>query len=195
VAAGRKGRAADHAAADANVALTERTVEFARTQSALRAARRAEPARNGATVRLLLLQIPGQVLFGLASQVALVLLAATTTAMAVRGDLGVPEAIALVAVIARYLEAFTTLGDLAPGIETATAALRRIRAVRTAPTVPAKPVVPLATPPRIRLESGNHHRVRWAVGVGEEHGAGAPRRPARTDGRPGGVLGCDRAAC
>jgi ATP-binding cassette, subfamily B, bacterial IrtB/YbtQ len=163
VAAGRIGRAADRAAADANAALTERIVEFARTQPALRAARRAEPARSlvgaaltaqhGATVRLLLLQIPGQVLFGVASQLALVLLAGTTTVLAVRGDLGVPEAIALMVVVARYLEAFTTLADLTPGIETATMALRRIRAVRTADAVPlTASVTPTAAPPRISLD-------------------------------------------
>ncbi|MET7394898.1 ABC transporter ATP-binding protein [Dactylosporangium sp. NPDC005572] len=166
-AAGRVGRAADRAAADANTALTERIVEFARTQPALRAARRAEPARSlagaalaaqhGATVRLLLLQIPGQLLFSVASQVALVLLAGTTTVLAVRGDIGAPEAVALIVVIARYLEPFATLGDLTPGLEAATTALRRIRAVRDAPAAPAgpaagtAPAVP-ATPPRIRLE-------------------------------------------
>ncbi|BCB84586.1 ABC transporter ATP-binding protein [Phytohabitans suffuscus] len=161
----RIGRAAERTAEDANTALTERIVEFARTQPALRAARRAEPARglvgaalaaqHGATVRLVLLQIPGQLLFGLASQAALVLLAGTTTALAVRGDLGVPEAIALIVVIARYLEAFAALGELTPGIETATTALRRIRAVRTAPTVSgerSKRPATAAGAPRIRLE-------------------------------------------
>ncbi|MDQ7905025.1 ABC transporter ATP-binding protein [Phytohabitans sp. ZYX-F-186] len=161
----RIGRVADRTAEDANTALTERIVEFARTQPALRAARRAEPARglvgaalaaqHGATVRLVLLQIPGQLLFGLASQAALVLLAGTTTALAVRGDLGVPEAIALLVVVARYLEAFAALGELTPGIETATTALRRIRAVRDAPTVSigasARPGTATGAP-RIRLE-------------------------------------------
>ena len=50
-----------------------------------------------------------------------------------RGDLGVPEAIALIVVIARYLEPFAALGELTPGIETATTVLRRLRAVLDAP--------------------------------------------------------------
>ena len=108
-----------HAAADANTALTERIIEFARTQQALRAARRVEPAsslvgdalaaQHGATMRLLAMQIPGQLLFSLASQLALILLAGATTALTVHGHARrVAEAIALIVVIARYLEPFTT---------------------------------------------------------------------------------------
>lgn len=146
-AAGRFGRGADRAAADANAALSERLVEFARTQQALRASRRAEPARShagralaaqhGATMRLLLLQIPGQVIFGIASQLALLLLAGTTVALTVSGSLSVPEAIALIIVIVRYLEPFTVLAELSPGIETAAGALRRMRTVLEAPVVAA----------------------------------------------------------
>jgi len=145
--AGRIGRRADRAAAESNSVLTGRIVEFARTQQALRAARRVEPershagaalaAQHGATVRLLLMQIPGQLLFSVASQLALVLLAGTTAALTVRGDLGVPEAIALVVVIARYLEPFAALGELAPGIETATTTLRRFRTVLDVPVAEA----------------------------------------------------------
>ncbi|MER7274667.1 ABC transporter ATP-binding protein [Dactylosporangium sp. NPDC000244] len=162
-AGGRIGRAADRTAADSNTTLTERIVEFARTQPALRAARRAEPAhsivgaaltaQHSATVRLLLLQIPGQILFSVASQAALVLLAGTTTVLAAHGDVSVPEAIALIVVIARYLEPFTTLGDLTPGLEATTTALRRIRAVRDAPTATVGATDQItAVPPRIRLE-------------------------------------------
>lgn len=145
--AGRIGRRADRIAADSNAALTERIVEFARTQQALRAARRVGPERShvgaalatqhGATVRLLLMQIPGQLLFSLASQLALVLLAGTATALAVRDELGVPEAIALIVVIARYLEPFTALGELTPGIESVLGILTRMRAVLDAPVLPA----------------------------------------------------------
>ncbi|MEU1811535.1 ABC transporter ATP-binding protein [Micromonospora aurantiaca (nom. illeg.)] len=158
----RIGAAADRAAADSNSALTERVVEFARTQPALRAARRAEPARSlvgaalatqhGATMRLLRWQIPGQLLFSLASNIALTVLAGTTTVLAVRGNVTVAEAIALVVVIARYLEAFVVLGELSPGIEATTTALRRIRAVHAAPEVPARPARQPAAAPRIRLE-------------------------------------------
>ncbi|WP_433527961.1 ABC transporter ATP-binding protein [Micromonospora sp. CA-263727] len=163
-AAGRISRAADRTADERNSALTERIVEFARNQQALRAARRAEPARSvvgatlasqhGAAVRVVLMQIPGQLLFSLASQIALVLLAGTTTVLAVRGDLGIPEAIALIVVIARYLEPFVALGELTPALESATATLRRMHAVLNAP-VPAEGAAGGPVPagaPRIRLD-------------------------------------------
>src|SRR5690606_22494694 len=89
LAAGRLSTRADAVADESNPALTERIIEFARTQQALRAARRVAPARSqvgaaleaqhGATLRLLTMQIPGQLLFSLASQVALILLAGMTT--------------------------------------------------------------------------------------------------------------------
>ncbi|WP_406814651.1 ABC transporter ATP-binding protein [Mycobacterium sp. M23085] len=142
-ASARLARRADGAAADANSALTERIIEFARTQQALRAARRVEPARSlvgdalaaqhGATMRLLSMQVPGQLLFSLASQLALILLAAATTALTMNGTLTVPQAIALIVVIVRYLEPFTTISELAPALESTRATLGNIRAVLTAP--------------------------------------------------------------
>ncbi len=100
----RLGRGADRVASDANAALTERIVEFARTQPALRAARRTEPSRShvgealdrqhSATVRLLLMQVPGQLIFSLATQLALAILAGAVAVLTVRGDLDVTEAVA-----------------------------------------------------------------------------------------------------
>jgi ATP-binding cassette, subfamily B, bacterial IrtB/YbtQ len=146
-ASARLARRADHAAAEANSALTERIIEFARTQQALRAARRVEPARSlvgdalaaqhGATMRLLTMQVPGQLLFSLASQLALILFAGATTALTVTGRLTVPEAIALIVVIARYLEPFTSISELAPALESTRATLDRIRAVLSAPVMAA----------------------------------------------------------
>jgi ATP-binding cassette, subfamily B, bacterial IrtB/YbtQ len=146
-ASARFTRRADAAAAEANSALTERIIEFARTQQALRAARRVEPARSlvgealaaqhGATMRLLSMQVPGQLLFSLASQLALILLAGATMALTVTGTLTVPEAIALIVVIARYLEPFTTISELAPALGSTRATLDRIRSVLTAPVIPA----------------------------------------------------------
>ena len=143
----RLARRADAAAGEANSALTERIIEFARTQQALRAARRVEPARSlvgdalaaqhGATMRLLGMQIPGQLLFSIASQLALILLAGATTALTVTHALSVPAAIALIVVIARYLEPFTTISELAPALESTRATLDRIRAVLTAPVMEA----------------------------------------------------------
>jgi ATP-binding cassette subfamily B protein IrtB len=113
----------------------------------LRAARRVEPARSlvgdalaaqrGATMRLLSMQVPGQLLFSLASQLALILVAGATAALTVHGTLTVPQAIALIVVIARYLEPFTTISELAPALESTRATLDRIRAVLTAPVMNA----------------------------------------------------------
>jgi ATP-binding cassette subfamily B protein IrtB len=143
----RLTRRADAAAGRANTALTERIIEFARIQQALRAARRVEPARSlvgdalaaqhGATMRLLGMQIPGQLLFSIASQLALILLSGATTVLTVKGTLSVPAAIALIVVIARYLEPFTTLSELAPALESTRATLERIRTVLTAPLIDA----------------------------------------------------------
>lgn len=143
----RLTRRADAVAGETNTAFTERIIEFARTQQALRAARRVEPARSlvggaldaqhGASLRLLTMQIPGQLLFSLASQLALILFAGMTTWLTVRGELGVPEAIALIVVIARYLEPFTSLSELAPALESTRATLGRIQALLDAPTLAA----------------------------------------------------------
>lgn len=145
--AGRLSRTADRVAAEANSAFTERLIEFARTQQALRAARRVEPARSlvgtalqaqhGASLRLLTMQIPGQLLFSLASQLALIVFAAATTVLTVRGDLTVPEAIALIVVIARYLEPFSVLSELSGALESTRATLARIQRVLDAPTLSA----------------------------------------------------------
>ena len=162
----RLTRRADADAGAANSALTERIIEFARTQQALRAARRMEPARSlvgdalagqhGATLRLLRMQIPGQLLFSLASQGALVLLAGVTTVLTVTGRLGVPEAIALIIVTARYLEPFTTVSELAPAVESTRASLDRIRDVLTAPALASGaasvPDADALDPPAIELD-------------------------------------------
>ena len=150
-ASGRLSRKADAVADETNRAFAERIIEFARTQQALRAARRAEPARSlvgdalaaqhGASVRLLGMQIPGQLLFSLASQLALIALAGMATVLTIRGSLSVPEAIALIVVIARYLEPFTALSELAPAIESTRATLYRIGSVLSAPTLTAGTVV------------------------------------------------------
>ncbi|MGZ4585182.1 MAG: ABC transporter ATP-binding protein [Mycobacterium sp.] len=146
-ASARLARRADAAADEANSALTERIIEFARTQQALRAARRVEPARSlvgdalaaqhGATMRLLSMQVLGQLLFSLASQLSLILLAGATAALTVNKTVTVPEAIALIVVIVRYLEPFTTISELAPALERTRATLDRIRSVLTAPLMNA----------------------------------------------------------
>ncbi|MGU3497314.1 ABC transporter ATP-binding protein [Mycobacterium sp. C31M] len=161
--AGRLTRTADRVASAANTAFTERIIEFARTQQALRAARRVEPARSlvgsaleaqhGASLKLLTMQVPGQLLFSLASQLALIVFATATTLLTVRGDLSVPEAIALIVVIARYLEPFTILSELSGALESTRATLGRIQQVLDAPAQSGGTGVRAGdTAPRIEFE-------------------------------------------
>lgn len=160
--AARLSRAADRAASEANSALTERVIEFARTQQALRAARRVEvehshvgaalEAQHGATMRLLAMQVPGQLVFSLASQLALLLLAGTTVWLATSGGINAPEAVALIVVIARYLEPFTALSGLAAATEGTLTSLRRVRTVLEAPVVGSgDAALTPAAPPRLEL--------------------------------------------
>lgn len=209
-------RRADTAADKANTALTERIIEFARTQQALRAARRVEPARSlvgnalasqhTATMRLLGMQIPGQLLFSIASQLALIVLAGTTAALTITGTLTVPEAIALIVVMVRYLEPFTAVSELAPALESTRATLGRIGSVLTAPVMVAGSGTwrDGAVVPRIEfddvafgydggsgpvldgqllLAAGNHDGDRRTVWLRKEHDPGADRGPAPAHSR------------
>jgi ATP-binding cassette subfamily B protein IrtB len=143
VASQRIVRAADAADSRAHNELTERILEFARTQQALRASRRATSARSqtgaavtsaqGATMRLLLFQIPGQLLFSVASQIALIALAGTVTTLAVGGQIGAPEAVALLIVTVRFLEPFTVLADLSTAVENSRGVLTNLRTIIDAP--------------------------------------------------------------
>ncbi|NMO01236.1 ABC transporter ATP-binding protein [Gordonia sp. TBRC 11910] len=160
---------ADHVADEANSAMTERVIEFARTQPALRLARRSGSERSlagaavarqhGATLGLILMQIPGLLLFSLASQIAVFALAGTTAWLTVRGDLTAAQAVALIVVAVRYLEPFTVLGELAGGLETIRLTLRRIASVLAGPTdtagtqQPARP----GRAPRIEFEKVSFH--------------------------------------
>ncbi|MGH3724421.1 MAG: ABC transporter ATP-binding protein [Mycobacterium sp.] len=159
-------RSADEADTKAHSALTERILEFARTQAALRASRRVDPARSqtgeavaavhGATMRLLLFQIPGQLLFSIVSQIALILLAGTTAILAVRGEIGAPQAVALMIVVVRFLEPFTVLAGLAGAVENSRAVFERLNTIITtdANDQPGDAIASAQTPaPRIEFRN------------------------------------------
>lgn len=139
----RMVRSADQLASQANSQLTERIVEFARTQQALRASRQVSSSvsRVGqavsqqrlALVRLLLFQIPGQFLFSVASQLALLLIAGTILWQFLEGDLNAVAAVAMLVVLVRFLEPFTVLSELSGAIESARGVLSNIRTVIDAP--------------------------------------------------------------
>ncbi|MGV9713703.1 ABC transporter ATP-binding protein [Gordonia sp. NPDC003424] len=157
-------RRADRAADAANSALTERVVEFARTQQALRVSRRVEPERSlagaaitrqhGATARLLLMQVPGQLLFSIAAQIALFALAGVTAWLTVRGEITTAAAVALIVVAVRYLEPFSAIGELASGLEISRATLARICTVLDAPLDPTG-LESSTTAPAPRIEFRN----------------------------------------
>ncbi|WP_100451830.1 ABC transporter ATP-binding protein [Mycobacteroides abscessus] len=157
-------RSADEADTRAHSALTERILEFARTQAALRASRCVAPARSqtgqavaaarGTTMRLLLFQIPGQLIFSVVSQIALILLVGTITMLAVRGEIGAPQAVALMVVVVRFLEPFTVLADLAGAVENSRAVFERLNTIITAEAAdqPAPAPASAQTPaPRIQF--------------------------------------------
>ncbi|MBE5465824.1 hypothetical protein E3G61_002840 [Mycobacteroides abscessus] len=207
-------RSADEADTRAHSALTERILEFARTQAALRASRRVAPARSqtgqavaaarGTTMRLLLFQIPGQLIFSVVSQIALILLVGTITMLAVRGEIGAPQAVALMVVVVRFLEPFTVLADLAGAVENSRAVFERLNTIITAeaadqpapappPPKPRPPYpiprcdLPLSRRGRTRTQghqlhprTGHHHRHHRSVWLWEEHHLVAHRRPAGT---------------
>lgn len=168
-ATGAISHRADRVADEANAAMTERVIEFARTQPALRVARRsgserslageAVAAQHGAVLRLILMQIPGQLLFSLAGQIALFALAGTAAWLTVGGDLSAEQAVALIVVAVRYLEPFTVVGHLAGGLETIRITLRRIATVLSAPIDNAGDTRP-GTPgraPRIEFQDVTFH--------------------------------------
>ncbi|OKL54093.1 hypothetical protein BSZ39_05890 [Bowdeniella nasicola] len=141
----RMSRKAGSVAEAASTDVAESIIEFARAQQALRAARRsdAERSRLGEALRterrsvlgLLTWHVSGELVFTLASQLALIALASTTVALAIRGELPLPAAVAMLAVIGRYLESFTVLGELTVGITMTLATMRRFVDVFAAPTL------------------------------------------------------------
>lgn len=169
--ANRLARAADRQVAEAAAEVDGRVVEFARVQPLLRATGRAGAegsalddaiaADQRAGLRLLGWSIPGQLVFTIASQLALLALAAVTVSRWSAGDLSGPETIAVFVVIVRYLETFTELADVAPAIETMAGTVDRVTTLLDAPSLPiaADPVRLDATvPPAVELRDVRFER-------------------------------------
>ncbi|TEA08758.1 Iron import ATP-binding/permease protein IrtB [Mycobacteroides salmoniphilum] len=118
-------------------------------------------------MRLLLFQIPGQLLFSIVSQIALILLAGTATVLAVRGEIGAPEAVALMVIVVRFLEPFTVLAGLGGAVENSRGVFERLNTIITteAADQPGDAVASADTPaPRIefrgvdfRYDGANEH--------------------------------------
>ncbi len=165
-AATRCSRRAEAEFADSVAELDDRVLEFARAQRALRGARRADPDRSAAgraldgqhvaTVRLLAWSVPGQLLFSVAGQLALLALAVVALDQLRRGSVSVPEAVALLVVVVRFLEPFATLAELAPALQSSATTLRGIDDLLAAPALAVRTDLPVAAavpgPPEVRLE-------------------------------------------
>ncbi|MFG1947190.1 ABC transporter ATP-binding protein [Nonomuraea sp. NPDC048826] len=141
----RSLNAADDAYAAASRDAGERIIELAQVQQALRAAGRtgtdgsavaaALDKQRGATLRLIGFSLPGQVMFGLATQAALLGLAATAVVLGLDGRLGAPEVIALIIVSVRFVEPFLTLAELFPAMQAMRGTLARVHALLDAPVL------------------------------------------------------------
>ncbi|HEY1177842.1 MAG TPA: ABC transporter ATP-binding protein, partial [Phytomonospora sp.] len=79
---------------------------------------------------------PGHLLFGIASQLTLLALAATAAALFLDGTLTAAALVALIVVAVRFLEPFTTFGDLAQAVTSLRGTIGRVTAVLDAPALP-----------------------------------------------------------
>lgn len=146
--ANRCSKRADAAFAASVTEVDDRVLEFARAQRALRGARRADADRSAAgraladqhvaTVSLLRWSVPGQLLFSIASQLALLALAVVALDLLRRGEVSVAEAVALLVVVVRFLEPFTNLAELAPALQSSATTLGGIQELLVAPALVAR---------------------------------------------------------
>ncbi|MEV0643818.1 ABC transporter ATP-binding protein [Phytomonospora sp. NPDC050363] len=143
---GRLLRGSDEAYAQASDDVGARIVELAQHQAALRAAGRAGAhgsalggalaRQRRAALRLLAFGVPGNLVFGVVTQLALLALAATSVSLYLADTVTAPALVALIIVSVRFLEPFTTLGDLSPAIQNLKGTLARVGAILDAPGLP-----------------------------------------------------------
>ncbi|MFI6505146.1 ABC transporter ATP-binding protein [Nonomuraea typhae] len=172
---GRWMRAADASYADASGEVANRIIELAQSQPALRTAGRtgvegtaigrALTRQRTAALRLIGFGIPGQLVFGLATQVALLALAATAVTQGLAGRLSAAEVVAVIIVVVRFIEPFTTLADLSPALENMRGTLGRVRTMLDAPVLSgaADEVLPRHDAPALVLRE-----VRFGYEPGED---------------------------
>lgn len=138
---------ADSAAHTAMSNTGERLVEFAAHQRTLRAFRsadsehselmRAIAAEKSAILRLLFWQLPGQLLFSLALQVALGGISAVAIWHWSQGELAAIPTIGFIIIAVRMLEPLATLTDIANGAQAARRLVDEIHELMNAPQLPA----------------------------------------------------------
>ncbi|WP_327092119.1 ABC transporter ATP-binding protein/permease [Nonomuraea sp. NBC_01738] len=136
---------ADDAYAVASGEAGQRIIELAQAQPALRSAGRtgsegsaigaALRAQRTAALRLIGFSLPGQAMFGLVTQAALLGLAATAVVLGADGALSGAEVVALVIVTVRFIEPFLTLAELFPAMQAMRGTLTRVHALLDAPSL------------------------------------------------------------
>ncbi len=142
----RLTRSADAATEQAHTQLSERLIEFARTQQALRSARQAGSHTShvgkaltighASLARLLAFRAPEQLVFTVLAQLSLIALTVIAVAEALTpgaDKVSAATAVALIVVIVRLLEPLTLLAEIATGLQVTTGAVRTIREVLDAP--------------------------------------------------------------
>jgi ATP-binding cassette subfamily B protein len=144
--AGRGMQAVDSEADRIHADAAGRIVEFARAQPVLRAFGRtveghaaldaALAAQHGAGRRMLRAGIPGVVGLGFVAQAAFIVLLALGTHLALDGQLGTAELIALLVLAARFVEPVMLLAELGGAIRVAENALAEINALLGTETLP-----------------------------------------------------------
>ncbi|MFD0365995.1 ABC transporter ATP-binding protein [Nocardia sp. GCM10030253] len=146
---GLAGRAYARADAQAHAAATEadaRVVEFAQSQTVLRAfgavgvGNRALDAalhqQRAATSRMLFMAVPGLIVFTLFVQAVFLVLAYVVVTRVTDGAISVAAAIALIAVGSRFIEPLNQTALLANGLRAATAAVNRVTDLFAEPALP-----------------------------------------------------------
>lgn len=150
-------RSADDAFDAASTRAAERILELARAQSVLRAAGRAGTegtavgralaAQRRAVLRLIGFGLPGQLVFGLTAQAALLGLAVA----AVLSGLDAAAIVAVLIVAVRFVEPFTTLSELSPALQNLRSTLARVKGLVEAPVLTGSRPEPVAKAPAVEL--------------------------------------------
>lgn len=152
---------ADAASQRANSAVTDRLIEFAGQQRTLRssgqatsmqsAVARAVRRQSSATLKLIGFQIPGQLLFGITMQLALIALATTTVWQWYSGAITAPLAVALIVMSVRFLEPLAMLADLSEGVNYSRTLIREINELLSVEQSDKKQVTVGQTSPEVTL--------------------------------------------
>lgn len=144
--AGKAYATAEARAHEAAVEADERVVEFAQVQPVLRAFgavgagnRKLDGAlqrQRDALARMVILSVPGLIVFALCVQAVFLVLAYVAVARATDGAISIAAAIALIAVAARFIEPLNQTALLANGLRAASAAIKRVTDLFAEQTLP-----------------------------------------------------------